>query len=327
VSVHVDKMFGELFAALELKAEVFVARAVAALVRESAEQIVAREETVAAAEASIQEKHAAADLEIQKKLAVADRTQQEALALQAQLSQQQASLDRMRTQQEADELWTKLAGCVAHEQDLVSFIEQQQPDRLAQSRPGYYINHGIQFQPPPPHIYYHVLRSQHRCFVAPPAHSKSFSRTDPVLPTPPFSISVAAQDKKLCILKAIKVVDWESLLRFVSAGSLDVDPLRAHAHEQDSLLFHSCDTSVSYILSDSRELWQPGSPGQSLYVSALHQNAVILHSPPPPPPRQPVAFVLTPRVPTTNNSVFSSGRAFLTRGTAAGRRGVGESLS
>jgi len=37
----------------------------------------------------------------------------------------QASPNRVRTQQEVEELWTKLAGCVANEQDLVSFERRQ----------------------------------------------------------------------------------------------------------------------------------------------------------------------------------------------------------
>jgi len=69
VSVQVDKMF----AALAIQAEVLVARAVATLVRESAEQIAAREAKVAAAEASIQKKHAAADKKIKERHAAADK--------------------------------------------------------------------------------------------------------------------------------------------------------------------------------------------------------------------------------------------------------------
>jgi len=170
VSVQVDKMF----AALEIQAEVFVARAVAALVRESAEQTAAREEKVAAAEAAIQEKqaaadreiqekHAAADVDIQRKLAAVARTRQEVLALQAQLSQQQASLDRVRTQQEADGLWTKLAGCVAHEQDLVSFFEGRQLRSKS----------GVRFLPRTTHTLAPalVLRSQRPCLASRPVRS------------------------------------------------------------------------------------------------------------------------------------------------------------
>jgi len=59
--------------------------------------------------------------------------------VQAALSQQQAALESVRTKQEGDGLWTKLAGCVGHEQDLQFFFERRQRTQNSAGAGLYYI--------------------------------------------------------------------------------------------------------------------------------------------------------------------------------------------